>query len=1596
MTHVDHLLDDYLHDLLDTPETRRVAEHCAACDQCREALDAARRRLAAIQEVPPTEATPELVEATLDRVREEPRPLSRAWQRTLWYALTGMAACALVLLGSWWHYSGLSASPASLVVLGQRDLLAQTNSSLRVRLFDRKTHAALAGVPVTVELFAGDGTVAAIGPGKDPDRVRLNTDASGIGQFTLAVPDLPEGDYKLRVTADTPTKPEVIEQKVRVRRSWQVMLSTDKPLYQPGQTIHLRSLVLRRPALVPVSGEKAVFTLTDPKGNVLFKETIPTSQFGLAAVDCPLASEIAEGTYTLACKVGDSDSRQPLPIQKYVLPKFAINLDFNKRFYQPGEEVVCVVKVNYTTGKPVVGGAVTLHDDRGILSNPKGETDAEGKVILRTRLPQGQFFGGDDLRLPVNCKVVDKAEQKNERLSQVLLTNKPLRVDFLPENGILVAGVANTIHVLAQQADGSPAQVHLMVEGQLDELTTDKFGATSFSLNPRNGSSVRFTVTDDNGRVLDRGSRTFNTGAHTADFLIRTDRAVYQGGQTMKLTVQGAGSEPVLIDLIREGNERYTLRSETIPMADGKGELEIDLNPNLMGTLSLLAYRFGQDAVAVQKTRIVQVLPAGELRIQATLDRDEYKPAGEARLKFRLLDADGKPRVGAISLTGVDEAVYALLPLKPGTESTFFTLEPKVLETVTSRYHWTPVSAAQETPERRSLEQAIFSSTARAVNASATIQPNRDMPVRGIPREDEMMEEPGMGGVKPTSSGSLGLLSLEADSFSAKVRQIATLKASVMRWIFCGWLVLGGIALCIAYTSLWVFLPRREALALHAGFFLLAVPLVAILVVSLLGTNAKSTFSNVGLAVGMAPEMDRQQARFGVPMEEAKGMALDDRVDFLEGVPGGAGGEVAKPRVRNYFPETLVWKPELVTDEKGEATLTLPLADSITTWRLSASAVDAQGHLGAREMPLKVFQPFFVDFNLPLALTRNDQVSIPVVVSSYLDKPQEVTLSLVPGDWYQLIAGQVEQKVSIQPGEVKAVYYRIAVRKAGTRELEVSARAGTVADAVRRPIEVVPDGRPIDLMASGSLETEYSATLNFPENVIEGSGKLLVKVYPSRFSQVVEGLDSIFRMPYGCFEQTSSTTYPNILALNYLQATRQDKPEVAAKARHYIRLGYQRLVGFEVPGGGFDWFGRPPANVTLTAYGLMEFEDMARVAEVDPRLIERTRNWLLDRRNRDGSWNLDSHQMHDAPVGGEDPALGTTAYVAWAVFGEGRAAQYAQPTRDYLLKTGPEQINDPYTLALVANALLGIDEAGSLALPYLDRLDKLVQGANDGQAYWQLPQNTRTAFYGAGNAGNIEATALATIALIQGKKNPETVRRALTWLVAQKDRNGTWYSTQATVLSLRALLAAASKEAEEPKDRTVVVKFGDVTKEIQVPKEKAEVMQFIDLSQYLTPGKTKLEIRETTKSAGYQVTYRYHLPGTPVDPNAPMSLTVGYAKTEVRQGESVQAYARIRNGPGQVAAMLLVEVPVPAGFTVRAEDFAKLAADETIARYQIEPGRVLVYLRQMSRNARLELPYTLEARQVVDTAAPGGRVYEYYDPAREAFGAPTRLKVTER
>ena len=1651
----EQLADDYVFGLLSPEEAAMFEDRCEKDESLRRALDDAQKRKTALEAAPPVEASEKLVRDTMANIESSISRCASVWKvysRTV-LALAAAAACIIAIAN--FYYYNLKPSPWDVRILGQNEYLSGASSVLRVAVFNQDTGE---------QRGIGPGVVALVNheTGEERELGMIDLLVQKGAQITL--PDWESGDYELRVKAHVrgmQSEPEVLTQTIRLTRSWKLMLSSDKPIYQPGQTIHLRSLALRKPDLKPVSGEEVTFTITDPKGNMIFKHRATGSKFGIAATDCPLATEIIEGPYNVECRIGDTSTLHTVKVEKYVLPKFNIGITLDKSFYAPGEQVTGTIQADYFFGQPVAKGDVKI-DVRATdvqnfsIASIADTTNDKGQAKFNFTIP-AQLFGreqdGGNARFMLVASVTDTAGQTYSRGTDRIVTSRPIDIDVIPEAGNLVKGVANKVYFFASYADGRPAaDLTLNINGAEYTATTSDVGVAEVDITPKSDTiGMTISAKDKEGREGHKHV-TLTVGQVADDFVVRTDKATYGGGDTMTLSVLGSGVEPVFVDLLKDGQ---TLLTTNVDMKDGKGSRELDLPPELFGTIKLVAYRFNKSGLALRKSRMIFVRQARELNVAALLDQDEYRPGVSAKLTLKLTDGEGKPAPGAISLAAVDEAVFAVLGQRPGMEEVFFLLEQELLEPIYAIYNWDPFAdgasgtasgtGVPPVSEVIQLEQAIFSSTARVNQGYDAVPGDFTTPAvtgdLGMGNGDmepgfmgaDVMVEPAMApapmevgpgdaqvrdNVQLVAAGDDSPFTLAAASYGEKFERITTQRNNGLAASIVAWLSLAGVLVLVGIATFAVYRPK--AFLITSGicfvlFFLVGGSLFALMVVNNVqrGATLSEAFDNVA----MAPQAEAMVA-FGGMGGLGGGVWDDAMVESapMEDMPmsGEDSGGSAPPRVREWFPETLLWKPEIVTDDHGVATLEVPLADSITTWRVTTSAVTADGQLGGGQSAIRVFQPFFVDLNLPVALTRNDQVSVPVVVYNYLDEPQTVELKVEAGDWFVRLdaagaelADNAPLSLELKPREIRSLQLPLKVKKVGLQNLQVTATgAKNIGDAIKRQIEVVADGRRIEEVVNGSLGPKAEMTLLLPENVIEGSPRAIVKLYPTTFSQLVEGLDAIFQMPYGCFEQTSSTTYPNVLALDYLRRTKKNAPEVEAKAKQYINLGYQRLVSFEVDGGGFDWFGNPPANQTLTAYGLLEFEDMARVHDVDPALIERTRQWLLSKREADGRWKADPNMLNDglasSVLQGEDLDLANTAYIAWAVFGSGKGNADAQVTLDYLLAKEPASIKSPYILAIIAKCIAGIKRDHSALGEYYARLDAMKETSEDGkQISWKQPEGARTMFYGSGQSGDVETTAMAALALLQSPQYSATVKGALTWLVAQKDARGTWYSTQATVLALKALIEGTSTPLGGEKPRKIDIVLGDKTiHTIDIPADQAEVMQQINLTEQLKPGEQQLSLIDRTEmGTGYQIAFWYNIDevaAPPVDaPAPPLSVNISYDRERLAVDEHVGVKAIVVNNMETLAPMVILDLPIPGGFAIEAQELDELVGSKKIAKYQITARKAIVYLRALQPGEQLELNYRLKATMPVKVAVPAGEAYEYYDPAKRGASKPALLEATQ-
>lgn len=737
---------------------------------------------------------------------------------------------------------------------------------------------------------------------------------------------------------------------------------------------------------------------------------------------------------------------------------------------------------------------------------------------------------------------------------------------------------------------------------------------------------------------------------------------------------------------------------------------------------------------------------------------------------------------------------------------------------------------------------------------------------------------------------------------------------------------------------------------------------------------------------------------------DRESVSVDSASTLVVNTSTAAKEDSAAPRVRSYFPEALYINPEIITDSDGRASISIPLADSITTWRMAMFASTAKGALGSSSSSLKVFQDFFVDLDLPVTLTQGDRVSLPVAVYNYSGSRGDVRLKLQPEDWFSLLDDSAEKDVSVDSERVGGSQFTIEARRIGKFKLTLSASmngSANRADIVVREIEVIPNGREQNFVFNGRLDSSAQQTIDFPADAIPEASKIFLRLYPGPLSQVVEGMDSLLAMPFGCFEQTSSSTYPNVLALDYMKRTKKLTPEIHAKAEGFIANGYQRLLTFEVPGGGFSWFGNPPANKILTAYGLMEFFDMSKVYDVDPRLISRTQQWLASQQQPDGSWKPDTSFINEGATNRyNSDLLRITAYLAWSLENTGYQGPAIEKARQFIESHMSGKV-DPYTLAVVAN--FAADYNGGKDREFAHRAIQLLLDARieKGEEAWWTSEETGV--YSTGLSASIETTGLAVQALLKSGEASAVARKAMAYIAAKKGASGAWGTTQATIMALRALLLATEKGSADVRGNVEVLLNGKPSAKLTLTPENNDLLHQFVFKNLDAKGANEVELRFAGKGGlAYQIVGAYFLPWDKKIDDEPLSIDVAYDRTRLAQDDVATATATIRNNLSKTANMVMVDLGIPPGFDLLSEDLQSYLEKSRglksgrLEKFSLTATQAILYFDSFAPGDKMTLSFRLRAKYPIRAKTFQSRVYEYYDPDVHSVARPIQLEVRPR
>lgn len=311
---------------------------------------------------------------------------------------------------------------------------------------------------VDLTLIAPDGTETPIKPVKGWSSV-----GSSRRQAKVRLPDVPDGDYRLRVLADSAAGDATVDVPLALYQPALGHVLTDSPVYKPGQLVQFRALLLGEGDLVPLDGRPGTWKVSAPDGELLLEEKGKTAAFGVASATFPLDAGAQSGLWHVRFESGAVAAAASFEVKTFQLPRFTVEAASARPAWHIGDRPVVEGKVLYTSGAPVANAPVSVRvRASGAWPPPPAwlveratRTDARGR--FRIELDTVPADLRDTATLSFQLAAVDATGDAASGSASVLLSADRLGVSAVTElaDG-LVASTNNRVYLRVTTPEGTP------------------------------------------------------------------------------------------------------------------------------------------------------------------------------------------------------------------------------------------------------------------------------------------------------------------------------------------------------------------------------------------------------------------------------------------------------------------------------------------------------------------------------------------------------------------------------------------------------------------------------------------------------------------------------------------------------------------------------------------------------------------------------------------------------------------------------------------------------------------------------------------------------------------------------------------------------------------------------------------------------------------------------------------------------------------------------------------------------------------------------------------------------------------------------------
>jgi hypothetical protein len=1309
--------------------------------------------------------------------------------------------------------------------------------------------------------------------------------------------------------------------------SRRVHVQLDRPMYRPGDTVWIKTWSLVSRGLTADNNYAITYELLDPRGLVVETKSVGQAQ-GAATNDFVLDASVPGGQWTLRATLptGEIDERHFI-VSSYQTPRLRKTLDFVREAYGPGDRVEALIEIERTTGGPLADHPV--HALVQIAGETVFETDLQtdetGAVFIAAQLAESLQSSDGMLTLLVEDGGVTESISRS-----IPLVLADVSIDFFPEGGDLVRDLPGRVYFEATDVHGEPADISGVIrDDRGEEVATFSSlhdGLGRFAFTPERGRLYSAQVTEPAGIP-----QAFALPHALADgCTLRSFDDVNSEQAATRVAIRCASASEVLVSgvlrerLVDQAAVSVGPNADTIVYLQGEADVQDE-----QGAMRVTVFDRDLNAIA---ERLVYRNAGRDLGIELTLDRDEYGPRDEVVVSVKTTNADGSPVAAQVALSVVDDALISMADDEEGHILSRLYLDPDLVESPDDpawyfdeeealAAHGLDLVMGTKGYRRFEWERVWNPPAPPRFTGSTATRARRDGVLEGRFGGGDHLDAP----LPMVALGGLGMAEMHEDmDVTGELVLIQDIRGHDRE-------------------------ARPQGEARNAGFG-----------------------NETGLLVFAADDM------------------MLDQIGYIDGEFGGGFGnnfrgiQTSTVRVfpkpdystgftgtRTDFRDTVHWEPTLQTDENGEAEVRFYLSDAVTQFRLISEGVGA-GAAGHTEATLASVLPVSIATTLPTQVSAGDTLYLPMTVSNARDQAlTSKVMASITSSLIQATSGSGDLSVDAQGSATHWVELNIGQGRE-TATIELAAHGGGVTDTMIRTLDIVPPGFPRSESEAGEMDSETILTVNVDEWV-EGSLTANISWQPSTAATLMTGMEGLIRAPGGCFEQTSSTNWPNVAILKYLEA-HDGNPRLRAQSSQALDAGYAKLTGYQVSAGGFETWGTGPGKEALSAFGLLQFADMKAVYPVDDSVLEKDAEYLLAQRDGDGGFKNSGASAHG--YGSAPPAV-LNGFITWALVSTGHSDALSDEIAHQA--NVAIQSDDPYVLALAVRTLVATGHAGA------DRATERLAGLQEDDGSFPGAVSSITQSYEANLL--VESTALAALALMEAGADRGVYDTAAEWLVDNRRGTGTWGATQATALALSALTkhADVSRRPKTGGRITVEVNGHDVGA-VTYNADQTEPLSIDGWKQHVVRGENTIVLRQ---ASGEPLPYTVDVSWTSVTPHtspgAELTLETSLSDTQVSMGETVRLTATLDNQAGRIVPSPIARIGLPAGLTAQTWQLQELQDRGEIAFFETRPREVTLYWDGLHADSAHEVNLDLVATVPGVFTGPASSAYPYYNDDEMAW-----------